>query len=187
MSLASIGTLGSSLSSFYQSISGGTQPSTLTTLLPPEPPSAPKPSPDAQDAQSFGHTSDAVFSQIEAAIHGALTLAQSNTTGRPSSIIRQAVAEAFPTAGANSGASTASAAGSGPSANADSPGADSQDDPNSSASTQAYLAALNSLGVDPQKFQEDLVSAVKDAQQGNVDPSAVFSNFPLGSSLDAVA
>ena len=45
-----------------------------------------------------------------------------------------------------------------------------------------------SYWVDPQQFHQDLLAAIKDAQNGGqADPATLFKNFPPGSNVDTIA
>jgi hypothetical protein len=46
---------------------------------------------------------------------------------------------------------------------------------------------LNQFGIDPQQFKTDLLSALGGSQNGNVDFSIVFKNFPVGQSINTQA
>jgi hypothetical protein len=46
---------------------------------------------------------------------------------------------------------------------------------------------LSQFGIDPQQFKTDLLSALGGSQNGNVDFSIVFKNFPVGQSINAQA
>ncbi len=184
MALTSIGNLGTSLTSFYQSISGGTQSSTLTSTWNPQAAAEPDTSAADQTVQRLRHNYDESFQQIEQAVNDALNAARQEPTADPNQIIQDSIQQAFQTSGDGSTAGTNSTSAGGSTSDSSEAG---QTDPNTSAATQSFLRTLRTYGVDPQQFHSDLVAAVKDAQQGNVDPSTVLRNFPVGSNLDAVA
>jgi hypothetical protein len=46
---------------------------------------------------------------------------------------------------------------------------------------------LNQFGIDPNQFKTDLLSALGGSQNGNVDFSIVFKNFPVGQAINAQA
>ena len=46
---------------------------------------------------------------------------------------------------------------------------------------------LSQFGIDPQQFKTDLLSALGGSQNGNVDFSIVFKNFPVGQAINAQA
>jgi hypothetical protein len=52
---------------------------------------------------------------------------------------------------------------------------------------QSFADVLKSHGVDFQQFRADLLAAVKDAQNGQVDPSTALQSFAPGSSVDLTA
>jgi hypothetical protein len=184
MALNRIGTLATNGKSFYQSVSGGAQPSTLAGIW--NPPAADSDSHDSeQDRLPFRLSDDASFHQLEAAVGSALDLARHNPTADPNQIIEGSIQSAFRvkarTRGANLSDSGTSLLDSVESDISDAAAA------KSSAATQSYLQTLRAYGVDPQQFHGDLLGAVMDAQHGHVDPSTVFRHFPVGASLDAVA
>jgi hypothetical protein len=45
---------------------------------------------------------------------------------------------------------------------------------------------LQSFGVTPEQFQNDFMSAIKDAQAGQVNPSTALQSFGAGSLLDVL-
>jgi hypothetical protein len=55
-----------------------------------------------------------------------------------------------------------------------------------SSAQQSFLQTLQSFGVSPQQFQQDLTTALKDAQGGQINLSTAFQSFPTGSLIDAV-
>ncbi len=182
MAVSSIGTSGTIASSFYQSVSGGAQPSTLTSIWNPSPVAPDSDTPEL-DTLQVRRSDEQSLRQLEAAVNSALGAAQQDPTADPNQIIAGAIEQTFQPAATG----TTSGANSSGTASANSSAATDPTDPDTSAATQSYLQALRTYGVDPQQFHSDLLSAVKDAQHGNVDPSTVFRHFPLGSSLDAVA
>jgi hypothetical protein len=58
---------------------------------------------------------------------------------------------------------------------------------NQAANQPAFLQVLQSHGISLQQFQSDLSAAVKDAQQGNVNPATALASFPPGSTLNLTA
>lgn len=46
---------------------------------------------------------------------------------------------------------------------------------------------LSQFGIDPQQFKTDLLSALGGSQNGNIDFSIVFKNFPVGQAINAQA
>jgi hypothetical protein len=52
---------------------------------------------------------------------------------------------------------------------------------------QSFADVLKAHGVDFQQFRADLLAAVKDAQQGQVNPSTALQSFAPGSSVDLTA
>jgi hypothetical protein len=52
---------------------------------------------------------------------------------------------------------------------------------------QSFADVLKSHGVDFQQFRTDLLAAVKNAQNGQVDPSTALQSFAPGSTVDLTA
>ena len=52
---------------------------------------------------------------------------------------------------------------------------------------QSFADVLKSHGVDFQQFRTDLLAAVKDAQNGQVDPSTALQSFAPGAAVDMTA
>jgi hypothetical protein len=52
---------------------------------------------------------------------------------------------------------------------------------------QSFTDFLKAHGVDMQQFRADLLAAVKDAQNGQVNPAAALKSLPTGSSVDLTA
>lgn len=48
----------------------------------------------------------------------------------------------------------------------------------------AFAKTLQSFGVDADQFRSDFLSAVKEAQNGDINTSSVFAAFPTGTQLD---
>jgi hypothetical protein len=187
-SVSSVGGNAQSLYQFIQSLSGTTQsPSTgATSGATSSTTSNSATQTIAQAAQSIGqalqgghhHHHGGALKQIQNAVTSALQSAQSNgSTSNPNKIVEDAISQVL-------GNNNAAVSPTGTDADGDGPGASM---PTSAASrTQAFFQTLQSFGVSPQQFQQDLLSAVKDAQNGTVNSSTAFQNFPLGSTLDAI-
>jgi hypothetical protein len=58
---------------------------------------------------------------------------------------------------------------------------------NQVASQPGFLDLLKAHGVTPQQFQADLAAAVKDAQNGKVNPATALQSLPPGSALNLTA
>lgn len=59
--------------------------------------------------------------------------------------------------------------------------------PSTASETPGLDSLLSQINVDPQQFRNDIVSAVSSTQNGSVDPSQVFQNFPPGQSINSLA
>jgi hypothetical protein len=72
-------------------------------------------------------------------------------------------------------------------------GTDSSNSPGTAMATsqtdakQSFADVLKSHGVDFQQFRADLLAAVKDAQNGQVNPATALKSFAAGSSIDLTA
>lgn len=186
-SVSSVGGNAQSLYQFIQSLSGttpaqstgatsGTAASTTTSSATQT---------IAQAAQSIGqalqgghhhHHHGGGLQQIQDAVTNALQSAQSNgSTANPNKIVEDAISQVL-------GNNNAAVSPTGTAA----AGATASTSTSAASRTQAFFQTLQSFGVSPQQFQQDLLSAVKDAQNGTVNSSTAFQNFPLGSALDTV-
>ena len=109
--------------------------------------------------------------QIEAAVTSALQSAQSSgSTTDPNTIIQNAIAGVLGSDG------TASANGTTP--------AVGQTNSNNQSSLQAFMQVLQANGINAQQFQADFLTAVKDAQNGQVNSSTAFQNQTPGTLLN---
>jgi hypothetical protein len=127
-------------------------------------------------------------SKIASAVTDALQSAQaSGNTYDPNKLIEGAIAKVFQDKGATPSSATGGqkASGSDPDGDGDIHSAGKAGDGN--PAQQAFFQTLQSFGVDPQQFHADFLSAVKDAQGGQVDPSTVLKNLPPGSQVDTFA
>lgn len=132
------------------------------------------------------HGHGAMFGKIESAVTSALQSAQADGDSDPNKVIEDAIAKVFQnSANGSTGAGTQRAGGSDPDGDGDTdaPGATDID---AGSAKQAFLQTLQSLGVDPQQFHADFVAAIKDAQNGQVDPAAALKSFPPGSNVDTL-
>jgi hypothetical protein len=143
----------------------------------------------AQAAQSIGqamqggghhHHHGGALKQIQDSVTNALQSAQSNgSTANPNKIVEDAISQVL-------GNNNAAVSPTGTDADGDGDGSGGSTPTSAAAKTQAFFQTLQSFGVSPQQFKQDLLSAVKDAQNGTVNSSTAFQNFPVGSALDAI-
>jgi cytoskeletal protein RodZ len=157
------------LAQFFQSVSGQSQSQTPTV------------SDGSDDSQSTAQVqphhhhhhggNSAQFQQIQQAVTQALQQAQSDPTADPNQVVEDAIQKAI----ANPTASDPSSA------------SDPTTSTTAAGSPEAFAQTLQSLGVTPQQFHEDFLAAVKNAQNGNVDPAAAFQSFPPGVGVDTTA
>ena len=130
----------------------------------------------------------ALFSKIDAAVTSALQAAQSNGSADPNKVIQDAIAKVFrdnnitpPTPNARSKASP-----SDPDGDSDTHAA-GQFGASGSSAQQSFLQTLQAFGVNAQQFQNDFLTAVKNAQAGQSNPSTALKSFPPGSAVDTTA
>jgi hypothetical protein len=186
-SVSGIGGNAQSLYQFIQSLSGNTAtPSTSTTSATTAAGSTSAVQSIAQAAQSIGqalqgghhHRHGGALKQIQDAVTNALQSAQSSgSTSDPNKIVEDAISQVL----GNNNAAVSSAAGD-TDGDSDASGASSSP----AINTQTFFQKLQAFGVTPQQFQQDLLSAVKDAQSGTVNTSTAFQSFPVGSTLNVV-
>lgn len=123
------------------------------------------------------------FSQIQQTVTSALQSAQSNGTSDPNEVVEDAFTSLLKNMGF--GTNSAAAGTTNSSAGTDSDAADASGRVDSGNSAQqTFQSLLQSVGVSPQQFQSDFLTAVKEAQGGSVNPSTAFSGFPTGTTLD---
>lgn len=134
-----------------------------------------------QAAQSIGqalhghHHRHGALKQIQDAVTTALQSAQSSgSNSDPNKVIEDAIAQVL---GGGSGAASATDGG-------DTDASAASTSP--AINTQNFFQKLQAFGVTPQQFQQDLLLAMRDAQNGTVNSATAFQSFPLGSSLNVV-
>jgi hypothetical protein len=134
-----------------------------------------------QSVQGSGHHgSSGFFKQIQEAVTNALQSAASGDSTDPNQTIADAIAQVFQNSGAASTTTTAAGHLDG---DAEASGAADAE----TSGPQAFFQTLQSNGIDPQQFHQDFLTAIKDAQGGNVDPSTAFASFPPGTLVDTTA
>jgi hypothetical protein len=186
--MAAIAGIGaSSLVQFLQGLGSNSAPQTTSTANPSAPHRAA--GPHRRHAQ-------AAFKQIQSAVMSALQAAQaggSSQTGAstqaagaasdPNQIIEDAIAKVLKSSiaapgaspdGTSTGDSTGTTSGSTTAA------------PAATSAPQTFKSILQSFGVTPEQFQNDFMSAIKDAQAGQVNPSTAMQSFGAGSLLDVL-
>jgi hypothetical protein len=137
------------------------------------------------------HGSSAAFEKLLQTVTTALQSAQSSgSTADPNQTIENALEKIFKngTAGSTAGSSTAGSgtAGSGTAA-ATAPATTAAGDTSTAdAAKQSFLSTLQSFGVTPQQFQQDLATALQQANGGTANPATAFASFPPGSLIDTV-
>jgi hypothetical protein len=177
-SIASLSGSASGLYSFIQSLSHSNKTSAASAA------SSTGPSQSAASGQITGaggghhhhHGGGGAFKQIQDAVTSALQGAQSSgaSSADPNQIIEDAIAKVLQNNNSATGAAqgTSNTTGDGPvgSANA--------------VNGQSFQQLLQSFGVSPQQFRQDFLSAIKDAQGGQMSPATALQSFPVGSTLD---
>jgi hypothetical protein len=114
------------------------------------------------------------FQSVQSAVNSALQTAQSGgaSAGTPNQLIQNAILQMLK----NSQSSGTTSAGQ-PDSTAGVPTADS-----------AFAQMLQSNGVNAGQFQQNFLSAVQSAQNGqSTDPSTIFAGFPSGSLINTLA
>ncbi len=132
-----------------------------------------------------------MFQQIEQAVTTALQSAQSGgSSSDPNKVVEDAIAKVLQQNGASGG--TQGTVGQPPAAGADPDGdgdtdAAGQVDGNDGSARQAFFQLLQSAGISPSQFRADLLAAIKDAQNGQSDPSTAYQNLPPGLNVNTTA
>lgn len=198
--MSTIGSAGS-VSGLYQFFQGVSVNNTTTPTSGTSTTSAPDGtiSTDAsQSGQVSGHHhhhgggGGAMFKQIQSAVTSALQTAQANGTDQdPNQVIEDAISSVLKNAGNGTSAAGANSTNSATQSASD-PDGDGDSDASGAAegsesAKQSFFQGLQALGVDPQQFHQDFLTAVQNAQNGNVDPSTAFQSFPPGSGVDTFA
>ena len=91
--------------------------------------------------------------------------------------------------GGESGSASALLAATSPggSTGSGSTGSDGTGSSSNTSQTPGLDALLGQLNVDPQQFQSDIASAISGSQNGQLDFSLVFQNFPVGQNVNTLA
>lgn len=175
-SVSGIGGNAQSIYQFIQSLSGNTSTPTSSTAGSTTSSVAQTISQAAQGIgqalQNAGghHHHHGALKQIQDAVTNALQSAQaSGSNSDPNTIVEDAIAQVL----GNNNAAVSSTSGS-------------NESTSPTINTQNFYQTLQSYGVTPQQFQQDLLSAVKDAQTGTVSNGTAFQNFALGGTLNTL-
>lgn len=129
------------------------------------------------------------FQKIQQAVSSALQSAQSSgSTSDPNQIVENAIASVLGTGSSSNSSSSASGttAADGSTSTTTNSNAGSTTTPGTSPQ-EAFSNLLQSAGITAQQFHADFLSAVKDAQGGNVNSSTAFQNFGPGAALNTAA
>jgi hypothetical protein len=130
-----------------------------------------------QSQRHHRHGGGALFKQIEAAVTSALQSAKSSgSTADPNTIIQNAIAGVLQKNGVTN---TNSATGQTAAATRAVGQAGSNQQ-----SVQAFLQLLQANGINAQQFQADFLAAVKNAQNGKVNPATALQALPPGTGVN---
>lgn len=192
-SISSIGGGDLGLSQFYQQISGATASPAAAAPAAVDSATVTDPAADTtQAAQASGHHhhghGGGLFKKIESAVTTALQSAQSDPSADPNKVVEDAIAKVFKDNGVTPPNGTDASAGVKP----NDPDGDGDQDASGqgggvSSAKSAFAQTLQGFGIDPAQFHSDFLAAVKDAQNGSSDPSSLFQDFPVGSTVDTTA
>jgi hypothetical protein len=170
----------SGLYSFIQSLSPGNQTSATTAAASNPPQSVSGQITGAGGGHHHHHAGGGAMKQIQDAVTNALQTAQSSgSSSDPNKIIEDAIAKVLQN---NNAASTGAMQGSTGDADGDGGGSTGA----SATQGQSFQQLLQSFGVSPQQFHQDFLSAVKDAQGGQMNPLTALQSFPVGSMVDVI-
>lgn len=191
-SVSGIGGSAQSLYQFIQALSGNSSTSSASSTSSTTGTGATSAAQSiAQAAQSVGQVAQSIsqafhghhhhhgaLKQIQDAVTTALQSAQSSgSNSDPNKVVEDAIAQVL----GNNNSAVSAIGGDG---DGDNDASGTSTSP--AINTQNFFQTLQSFGVSPQQFQQDLLSAVKDAQNGTVNPSTAFQSFPTGSILNTV-
>jgi len=187
-SVTSVG-VGQGLYQFFQGISSTAEAQSTGQTAATTPTTSPTAGATVQtvNGHHHHHGQGGSFKQIEDAVTSALQSAQSGgSSSEPNKVIEDAIAKVF----SQNGSALSTQPTNGQATASDSDGdhdASGKADNAANSATQTFLQTLQKFGVDPQQFHQDLLAAIKDAQNGQANPSSVFQNFPPGSTVDTLA
>ena len=175
--MSSISAAGTGLAQFFQSLSNQSQPATIASDAVGSSGDSSQEVQSAHHHHHHGGGNSAAFQKIQAAVTQALQQTQSDPSADPNKAIEDAIEKVFQSGQA--GASDPTTATS-----TDAAASTSTTDPTNPH--EAFAQLLQSYGVTQQQFHDDFLNAVKDAQNGNVDPSTALQSFPAGAGFDEI-
>ena len=183
-SISSLSSSASGLYSFIQSLSGNNQTSAASAASSTDPTqSASGQAVGAAGGHHHHHGGSGAMKQIQDAVTNALQTAQSSgSSSDPNQIIEDAIAKVLQN---NNGATTGTTLGGTSDADGDGDGSTGANGAGGT-SAQSFQQILKSFGVSPQQFHQDFLSAVKDAQGGQMNPLTAMQSFPVGSTVDTI-
>ncbi len=124
------------------------------------------------------------FSQIQQTVTSALQSAQSSGTSDPNEVVEDAITSLLKNMGIGSNSAAAGTTNSLVDADSDADASGAVSSGNSAQ--QSFQSLLQSVGISPQQFQSDFLTAVREAQGGSVNPGTAFNSFPPGTTLDVM-
>lgn len=147
--------------------------------------------PDHDGDAGVHHRTGAEFKKIEAAVTTAVQSAQNNGSTDANTLVQSAIARVFQQTGIApplQGPPRQRNSGNDPDHDGDVHGAPGGPDKTKSDSAhQMFMDTLKAHGIDPRQFYNDLVAAVKKAQNGDADGTNLFQSIPTGAAVDANA
>jgi hypothetical protein len=123
------------------------------------------------------HGGGEMFKKIEAAVTSALQSADSSAD--PNKVVEDAIATIFQ--GESGGTNESVSDGQ----STDGTNASGQTQSSSKADRQAFLDFLQQHGISADRFRQDFMAAVKEAQAGQPNAATAFQSFPPGTTVDA--
>jgi hypothetical protein len=183
--MSSLSSVGQSLAQYLQSLSTNSQSQSIATAAA-DSATAASSGQQVEGAahHHHGHGHGGDFQKLEQAVTTALQMASaSGSTADPNQTIADAIAQVF--GNNNSAATPGSTTTTTPAATTGDGDTDAAGQTEGGEAQQSFFQTLQAFGVTPQQFQQDLLSAIQNAQGGNVDPSTAFQSFPPGTAVDA--
>ncbi len=141
------------------------------------------------DGDGSGGGTNSLFQQLQSAVASALQGTQSSSsTSDPNQTIEDAIIQVLQANSVNA-PSAATSGGSAANPSTSTPtGTTNANSANTDTSTrQAFFQMLQSVGVSPQQFRDDLLAALQQVQSGNASSGTSLSSIPSGVALDTTA
>jgi hypothetical protein len=135
---------------------------------------------NSPNTSSTGSGAPSLIQQLETAILSALNGVNSSQSNNPQAAL-SSIEQAVQTTLQNNGIDPSQLSG-----NSTSGDGTSSSNTSTTSQTPTLDALLAQLNVDPQQFRNDIISALSSAQNGTVDQSQVFQNFPTGQNVNVL-